>query len=133
MLSTDDQAIFSETAAFAQAWNMADAKVAASFFTDDAVRVGAFGDIQHGRTEIEAAYDKLLHHTMLGATVQQDRGTIRYLSPELAVWQAGIEITPQSGSAPMKGHVVQVMKKTAGRWLVLESHPKVIPDSPAQS
>src|SRR5438094_570918 len=57
MQSNDEQAIFSEIEAFTDAWNKGDAKAAAAFFTEDGVRVGAFGDVQHGRTEIEAAYE----------------------------------------------------------------------------
>ena len=56
--------------------------------------VGAFGDVRHGQAEIEAAYDKLLHYTMPGAKVKQERGSVRMLSLELAVWQGGIEIIP---------------------------------------
>jgi len=77
MKFSDEEAIFSEIEAFAEAWNRGDAKAAASFFTEDGVRVGAFGDKQHGRTEIEAAYDRLLHQTMPGARVNQERGSFR--------------------------------------------------------
>jgi uncharacterized protein (TIGR02246 family) len=131
MESHDEQAIFNETEAFAKAWNEADARGAASFYTEDGVRVGAFGDRQSGRTEIEVAYDKLLHQTMPGAIVKQERGSIRLLSAELALWQAGIEIIPPGGASSLKGHVVQVMKKVEGRWLVLEAHPKIFPPPPA--
>jgi uncharacterized protein (TIGR02246 family) len=125
--TTDVDAIITETQAFADAWSRGDAVAAASFFTDDAVRVGAFGDVQHGRAELEAAYDKLLHQAMSGARIRQERGTVRMLGPGLAIWQGGIEVIPASGGAPMRGHVVQVMKKVNGRWLVLEAHPKFFP------
>jgi len=130
MESIDKQAIFRETEAFAEAWNKGDAKKAASFFAEDATRVSAFGDVQSGRAEIEAAYERLLHQTMSGALVKQERGSIRMLSPELAIWQAGLEIIPPGGS-PLKGHVFQVMKKVQGRWLILEAHPKIFPPPPA--
>lgn len=129
MKSSDEQAIFKETEAFAEAWNRGDAKAAASFFSDDGVRVGAFGDMQHGRSEIEAAYDRLLHQTMPGATVKQEVGSVRMLSPGIAIWQGALEIVPPVGS-PLKGHVVEVMKKVDGRWLILEAHPKIFPPPP---
>lgn len=122
----NEQAILNEVEGFAQAWNRGDAEEAASFFTDDGVRVGAFGDIQHGKTEIQAAYDLLLNQTMAGASVKQERGSAKMLSADLAIWQGGIEIVPPTGS-PLKGHVVQIMKKVDGRWLVLEAHPKIFP------
>jgi hypothetical protein len=49
------------------------------------------------------------------------------LTPEFAIWQGGIEIIPPGGDSALKGHVVQVMKKVKGRWLILESHPKIFP------
>ena len=130
-MKTDDaQAIMNETASFAEAWSKGDAKAAASYYTEDGTRVGAFGDIQNGQSEIEAAYDKLLHQTMPGAVVKQERGSVRMLTPELAIWQGGIEIIPAGGGSALKGYVVQVMKKVEGRWLVLEGHPKLFPPPP---
>ena len=131
MESRDEQAIIRDTEAFAEAWNAADPEAAASFYHEDGVRVGAFGDRQVGRIEIAAAYDKLFHRTMPGATVSQERGSIRMLAPGLALWQAGIEIVPPGAATPLKGHVVQVMKKAEGRWLILEAHPKIFPPPPA--
>ena len=124
--STDEEAIYREIQAFTEVWNRGDARALAGFFTEDAVRVGAFGDIQHGRAEIEAAYERLLHGAMPGATVRQERGWVRMLNPDLAVWQGGLEVTPVGGS-PMKGHVVQVMQRRGDRWLIVEAHPKFFP------
>jgi uncharacterized protein (TIGR02246 family) len=124
--SRDGQAIIDETQAFAEAWSAGDARRAASFFTEDGVRVGAAGDIEHGRAEIEAAYDRLLHGSLPGASVRQERGTVRMLTPELAIWQGGMEILPRDGE-PLRGYVIQVMQKVDGRWLILEAHPKLFP------
>lgn len=126
-----EEAIFNEIAAFTEAWNRGDAKGTASFCTDDCVRVGAFGDVQHGRSEIEAAFEKLFQQTMTGAKVQQEPGSVRMLTPELAIWQGGLEIIPPNGSS-LKGYVVQVMKKVNGRWLILEAHPKFFPPPPSR-
>jgi uncharacterized protein (TIGR02246 family) len=131
-MNVDVQAILSETQAFATAWNRGDAQAAALFYTEDGVRVGAMGDVQRGRQEIEAAYERLLHGTFAGATVNQELGTVRMLTADLAVWQAGIEIRPTDNRPTMKGHVVQVMKKVNGRWLVLEAHPKLFPPPPSR-
>jgi len=125
-MSRPSLAIFEEIDGFTKAWNAGDAKAAASFFTEDAVRVGALGDVQHGRSELEAAYTRLLRDVMPGAKVTQERGTVRMLSPDLAVWQGGMVINLPDGSS-RKGHVVQIMKKVGTRWLVLEAHPKFFP------
>lgn len=128
-MKADEDDIMAEVQAFSAAWSAGDAKRAASFFTEDGVRVGAMGDYQQGRAELEVAYDKLFHGPYAGAGVIQERGAVRMLTPELAVWRGGMEITPQGG-APIKGHVVQVMKKVGNRWLVLEAHPKLFPAPP---
>jgi len=52
------------------------------------------------------------------------------LTPELVVWQGGLELEKPDGSPSMKGYVVQVMKKVQGRWLILEAHPKLFPPQP---
>lgn len=127
MTADDEQTIMNETNSFADAWSKGDAKAAAGFYTEDGRRVGAFGDIQNGRLEIEAAYDRLLHQTMPGAVAKQERGSVRMLTPELAVWQGGLEIIPADGGAALKGFVVQVMKKVKNRWLIIEAHPKLYP------
>lgn len=128
-MESEEDAIFGEIEAFLEAWNMGDAPAAASFYTEESMRVGAFGDIQHGRSEIEAAYDRLFHQTMTGAKAQQERGSVRMLTPELAIWQGGLKIILAEGPS-LKGHVVQVMKKVDGRWLVIEAHPKLFPPRP---
>jgi uncharacterized protein (TIGR02246 family) len=128
MSITDDQeAIVREIDAFSAAWSRGDAKAAAAFYTEDGVRVGAAGDVQHGRAELEAAYDKLLHGPFAGAKVSQERGSVRMLTPELALWQGAMEIAPAGAAPPLKGYVVQLMKRVDGRWLVLEAHPKLYP------
>jgi hypothetical protein len=74
-----------------------------------------------------AAYKKLLHGAFSGAKMSQERGTVRMLSRDLALWQGGMEITPANAAPPIKGHVVQIMKRVGARWLVLEAHPKLFP------
>lgn len=83
--SREVDTIIAETQAFAEAMNAGDAARAAAFYTEDGTRVGGFGDVQHGRAEIEAAYDALLHEHMPGARIVQERGAVRMLSPGLAV------------------------------------------------
>jgi uncharacterized protein (TIGR02246 family) len=127
MNQKDQLDIYKTTENFMETWNHGDAKAAAAFYTEDGVRVEAMGDLQLGRMEIENAYDKLMHKTMPGAKAKQEKGTIRMLTPELAVWQGGLEIEKSDGSAPIKGYVVQVMKKVNDKWLIIEAHPKFFP------
>ncbi|MHB9033343.1 MAG: SgcJ/EcaC family oxidoreductase [Anaerolineae bacterium] len=121
----DERAIRAELDGFGAAWNKGDARALAGYHTDDGVRVGVGGDIQHGKAEIETAYAKMLSGPLRGARVVMDRGEIRLLTPDLAAWQGGIVITTADGH-PLKGYAFQVMKRVGDRWLQLESHPKLL-------
>lgn len=129
----NEEAIYAETEAFRQAWNKGDAKLVTSFFTDDAIRVdgvGAFGATQRGKDELEAAYNRLFHQTMSGIQMKYlDKGEVRMLSPEFAVWQGNLEII-RPDRISTKGHVVEIFKKVNNRWLIVEAHPK-FPSPPA--
>jgi len=127
MTTKDQDEIYKENDSFLEAWNQGDAKLAASFYTEDAVRVGAMGDIEHGREEIATAYDNLMHKAMPGAKAKMEKGSIRILTPELVIWQGGLEIQKPDGSPAMKGYVMQVMKKVNNKWMILEAHPKLFP------
>ena len=129
MTTKDEEEIYKENDNFLEAWNQGDPKTAASFFTEDGVRVGAMGDIAHGRQELEKAYENLIHKAMPGAKGKTEKGTIRMLTTELAVWQGGLEIQKSDGSPTIKGYVVQVMKKVDNKWMILEAHPKLFPPS----
>ena len=124
---SDEEDIYKENDKFMEAWNRGDADAAASFFAEDGVRVGAMGDVEHGREEIASAYENLMYKIMPGAKGKSEKGTVRMLTTELAVWQAGLEIEKPDGSPPMKGYVVQVMKKVNNKWMILEAHPKFFP------
>ena len=77
----DEQVIRQEVEAFSQAWNTGDTQALAVFFTEDAVRVDAFGDVQRGRGEIATAFRSLLHGRMAGARVRVEPGTAASCPP----------------------------------------------------
>jgi uncharacterized protein (TIGR02246 family) len=126
----DDEAIYAETEAFRQAWNKGDVKLVTSFFTDNAIRVdgvGATGQTQRGKGQLETAYNKLFHEASPGIQMKYaDKGEIRWLSDDLAVWQGNLEIIRPDGTIA-KGHVVEIFKRVNDRWLIVEAHPKVAP------
>lgn len=122
-----DEEIFAVNDAFSKAWNERDVKALAGFYAEDGLRVGAMGDVSRGRSEIEEEYRKLLTGSFAGAMVSLEKGTVRRLTRALAVWHGGMEIVRAGGGEPMKGYVVQVMRKEKGRWLILEAHPKFYP------
>jgi uncharacterized protein (TIGR02246 family) len=127
---SDEEQLHGVHEEFASGWSRGDAEAVAQFWTEDGVRVGAGGDIQHGRKEIAAALDRLLNGPLKGAKVSFDRGAIRMLGPDLALYQGPMEIQPGAGRPPIKGYFLDVMKKVQGKWLMLEGHPKLFPPPP---
>jgi uncharacterized protein (TIGR02246 family) len=127
---TDEEQLHRAHEDFALTWSRGDATAAAQFWTDDGVRVGAGGDIQRGHKEIAAALERLLNGAFKGASVKFDRGTIRMLGADLALYQGPMQIQPGSDRPPIKGYFLDVMKKVGGKWLMLESHPKLFPPPP---
>jgi uncharacterized protein (TIGR02246 family) len=123
----DKEDILKETEKFIEAWNSGDAKLCASFYDEDGIRVGAEGDIHQGRPQIEAAYEYVLHKISPGARATASKGTVRLLTPEYALWQTSYTIEKPGDSLRLAGHVVEVLKKVNGRWLILEAHPKLFP------
>jgi uncharacterized protein (TIGR02246 family) len=111
---------------FIAAWNRGDAHSAAAAYAEDGIRVGAFGDVSHGREEIEAAYEKLLQGVMKGARADWQPG-VRLVSADIAVAQGSLVIHPAGGGSAIRGYAVDIWRKSGGRWHLLEGHPKLFP------
>jgi uncharacterized protein (TIGR02246 family) len=124
---TDKVDILKETEKFIEAWNSGDTKLCASFYAEDGVRVGAEGDLNRGRQQIEAAYDYVLNKINPGAIAKAAKGTVRLLTSEYALWQTSYTIEKPGDSLRLAGHVVEVLQKVNGRWMILEAHPKIFP------
>ena len=122
----DEEAIHGLHEGFVRAWARGDAEACAACYADDAVRVGAFGDVQRGRSAIRGAYASLFGGRMAGAAIELAPGTLRSLGEGLALWQAEIRLTPL-GRPPLRGHVVELLRKEAAGWRIVEGHPKFFP------
>ena len=132
MSSSDTAEIEQIQRDFMAHWSAGDAASCARAYAEDGVRVGARGDIQRGRGEIEQAYASLFSGPFRGARVTGTEARIRMLGQEYALYQAGFTITPPQGQ-PIHGYAVDVMRKIQGRWWVQESHPKLFPPPPAKT
>lgn len=111
---------------FIAAWNRGDARAAAAVYAEDGTRVGALGDVSHGREAIEAAYANLLQGMMKGATADW-HPSVRLLSDDVAVTQGSLVIHPAGGDSEIRGYAVDIWRKSGGRWQLVEGHPKLFP------
>jgi uncharacterized protein (TIGR02246 family) len=114
---------------YAAAWSSGDADAAASFFTEDAVRVDAVGGIQNGRAAIRAALDELVHRTLSVPKIAFGTGTIRMITTDCALWRGDMNITIADGTM-LKGYCSLLMRREGARWLIQEAHPKLYPPPP---
>ncbi len=128
-MTNDEAEVLRREEEFLAAWNRGDAPAAAAPFASDGVRVGAFGDVARGRGEVEAAYEKLLHGPMRGARAEWEP-TVRILAPDVAIASGPLTIRPPGGGTPLRGYAVDIWKKTAGGWTLVEAHPKLFPPAP---
>lgn len=129
----DERAIRKQHADFAAAWSRGDAAALIEFFAEDSIRVGARGDMQHGRKEIAAAFERLLNGPFAGARVELSEGTVRFLGRDVALWQGRMEIVPGGDRATLRGYSVDVMIRVGSKWLILETHPKLFPTPPTSA
>lgn len=134
MNQADERAIVWEMEAFAEAWNSGNAWLAASFCTDDCIYVGALGGVQHGRAEIEWAFDRHFHDLFPGGRMKEEHGHVRELAPQAAEWEADLEIDEPNGTLMWSGHIVVGLRKVNGRWLISEMQPTMgkLPQVPRQ-
>ena len=129
-MAAEEKSIMDKSAAFQDAWNKADAKTLSTFYTDDALRIGAYGNVQNGKAEIEEAYNQIFQTTFPGSSIRQEEGTIRMLGSDYALKRGGFELTPAENQPVIKGHTVEIYKKVNGDWLIMESHPRFYPPPP---
>lgn len=116
-----------QTLNFQKAWSSGDARQISRFFTEDCRRVGSFGEVQNGRAEVETAYKMLLERALPGSKLLKQGEVIRFLTPEIAIWQESFQILSPNSPEEIKGYVVMIMKKEEGVWMILEMHPKIYP------
>lgn len=94
---------------FVEACNAGDASAAANFFAEDAVSMGAAGEIARGKKQLEDACKKLCSTPTKRAAVPLETRT---LTDDVAITRAALDERSAS---------VLVWKKTEGRWLIVEA------------
>ena len=122
----DEENISNELAQLAAAWSRGDAEGAASYYAEDGLRVDPMGEVEHGRAKIAAAYSRVLHGGFAGAKFTVARGSIRWITSDVALWQGGLSIAPPGDAPVKKAYLVHLVKRVNGRWLILEAHPKLL-------
>jgi uncharacterized protein (TIGR02246 family) len=113
---------------YMDSWNKHDVKAVAMTYTEDTDLVNNFGNLTHGRPQIEATFGPMLagvySETHQTGTVK----TIRFIKPDVAAVDVDWEMTGaknQDGTVrpTRKGlHTLIMTKQSDGTWLIAVMH-----------
>jgi uncharacterized protein (TIGR02246 family) len=113
----DEEALHELHRAYLAAFNKGDAQALAALHAPDADRLGFQGQMTKGRTEIEkGAANFLAQHK--GVKLNSSFGTVRFLTPDVAIADRTGEVTPAIEGGPGKVHVTVIYVKRDGKWLI---------------
>jgi uncharacterized protein (TIGR02246 family) len=106
----------------ADAWNRHDATAYANLFTEDGDVVNVVGWWWRGRPEIESKLTAAFAFVFRESTMSIGDVHVSFLSPDIALahvrWTMTGARTPPGMPEPREGIQLQVLKKSAGKWLI---------------
>jgi uncharacterized protein (TIGR02246 family) len=123
---TDVSAIRGVERAWCEAWNAHDVKALTDLLLPDADFVTVTGKWLHGRQEF-FDHTKRLHETQFKNSAHTvSRTEVRFLNPDLGVahvrWGLRGDTEPDgTPRKPRTGIFTQVLRKSAGKWLIVAS------------
>ena len=119
----------------ANAWNAHNAAAYARLFTDDGDVVNVVGWWWRGRSEIEAKLTAAFAFVFRESRMSITDTFVRFLSPDIAIahvrWTMTGARTPPGMPEPREGIQLQVLKKSAGKWLIASfQNTNSVPERP---
>lgn len=115
--AADEAAIKKNVDARFAAWNKHDSKAIAALYASDADRVTVNGSFA-GRAQIEKSYADQFNDVYKSATLKEDLGKIRFLTPEVAIDDLDFVITGAT-SGIVNGHAAAIYMKRNGEWTLV--------------
>lgn len=132
--AADEEAIRNNIDRYVEAWNKADVKAIAAFYTSDGDYFGSLeGRLVKGPAAIEKYHLDAFAGRFKGATkVTSTITSIRFLKPDVALIESNFEITgmrgPDSKELPgVKGLSTAVEVKQDGRWQIAAARMMILP------
>lgn len=111
----DEQALQAIARAYAQAFNAADARAAASLFTENAELIDEHGERILGRARIENFLGTVFKQRP-GATITIVPASLRFLSPDVALEEGRTVVRTPGASPPTSRHYTVTYVKQGDRW-----------------
>jgi len=131
----DESEIRNVQARQADAWNRHDATAYANLFTEDGDVVNVVGWWWKGRSQIESRLTAAFAFVFRESTMSITDVDVRFLSPDLAIahvrWTMVGAKAPPNIPEPKEGIQLQVLKKSAGKWLIASfQNTSSVPERP---
>lgn len=119
----------------AAAWNAHDAAAYAGLFTADGDVVNVVGWWWKGRSEIEGKLTTAFAFVFRESKMSITDTFVRFLSPDIAIahvrWTMTGARTPPGMPEPREGIQLQILKKSAGKWLIASfQNTNSVPERP---
>jgi uncharacterized protein (TIGR02246 family) len=133
---TDEAAIREVQARQAAAWNAHDAVAYASLFSEDGDVVNVLGWWWQGRSAIQSKLSEAFAWVFRDRKLTITDVHTRFLDPSTAIvhvrWSLdGAKVPPGAPAPPREGIQLQVLRKTAGRWLIASfQNTNVVAENP---
>jgi uncharacterized protein (TIGR02246 family) len=99
------------------AWNKHDSKAIAELFAPDVDRVRSNGTYYSGRMEVEKSYADTLSGVDKNATLKEERSSVRFLTPDVALLDIVGVITDKTSGTVLREHNTMVYVKRGGSWV----------------
>ena len=113
----DEKALHELHRAFVAAFNKGNVDALVALHIPEADFVGVVGDVSKGRDEIEKRMATFFAQNK-GVKMKSAFGTVRFITPEVAIADRSSELTPAPEGRPGKVHGTVVYVKRDGKWLI---------------
>ena len=122
-MNTHEKVIENTITAFANAWNVHDAKMLATVFTEDANLINFMGTLFPGRTAIEVVNAGIFATVMRRSQMTFTESTVKFINPDVAivhaVWTLDGQITPEGNDLPQRtGRLTVVATQKDDNWRI---------------
>jgi uncharacterized protein (TIGR02246 family) len=133
-IAAAEEAIEMLATQYEEGWKNGDAQTCAAIYAPDADLIDFVGKSYKGRAEIEKSIADVLA-MYPGSQIDIQKTAIRFVKPDLAVWDGTWEVTgvpeTEGPKPPTKGSNTVVIVKQDGQWLLAYGMSSVPPPSPS--
>jgi uncharacterized protein (TIGR02246 family) len=124
--TADEKAVLDGVAAFAKAYEAANAAAIADLFLDESMIVSPEGNAVRGKAAVAAMYDAAFKESS-GLKLEPTVEDIRFLTPDLARVEGKTRLSTNNGDASEFTGFSALLVRRGGNWRIAEMHEYAAP------